>query len=56
MMVSLRLPLSHSVSSVVSWVEKVYSSLPTGWIEQPTSSLRVTRSTTELNGQQLSEL
>ena len=24
--------------------------LPAGWIEQPTSSLRVTRSTTELSG------
>ena len=24
--------------------------LPTGWIEQPTSPLRVARSTTELNG------
>ena len=24
--------------------------MPAGWIEQPTSSLRVTRSTTELSG------
>ena len=31
---------------------KSYSSVPIGWIEQPTSSLRVTRSTTELNGPQ----
>jgi hypothetical protein len=30
--------------------------MPTGWIEQPTSSLRVTRSTTELNGQCLHSL
>ena len=27
-----------------------YKKMPTGWIEQPTSPLRVARSTTELNG------
>jgi hypothetical protein len=32
------------------FVKNSKMNLPAGWIEQPTSSLRVTRSTTELRG------